>query len=169
MYFRVLCLPYVDGDATSEPCYKVLRKYANLFPFLFQFQARLTHGELETLLHEFGHALHSLLSRTRYQHLSGTRAAADFVETPSQLMEHFAWSPAYLEAAGTPLPQGLLASLARGQKKHAALDGLQQVFFFWFALSFMLESVCMRRVNDFFQAGEHKARWEMYQKTAQGN
>ena len=100
-------------------------------------QARLTHGELETLLHEFGHALHSLLSRTRYQHLSGTRAAADFVETPSQLMEHFAWSSAYLEAAGTPLPSGLLASLARGQKKHAALDGLQQVLFLFLRLKNM--------------------------------
>jgi intermediate peptidase len=88
---------------------------------------QLTHGELETLLHEFGHALHSLLSRTNYQHLSGTRAAADFVETPSQLLEHFAWAPAYLDAAGTPLPASLLASLHRGQKMHAALDGLHQV------------------------------------------
>lgn len=90
-------------------------------------QVRLTHGELETLLHEFGHALHSLLSRTRYQHLSGTRAAADFVETPSQLLEHFAWAPAYLDASGTPMPAELLARLARGQKMHAALDGLHQV------------------------------------------
>lgn len=51
----------------------------------------LTHSEVETLFHELGHALHSLLSRTKFQHLSGTRCAVDFVETPSHLMEYFCW------------------------------------------------------------------------------
>lgn len=49
------------------------------------------HSDLETLLHEFGHALHSLLSRTTFQHLSGTRAAADFIETPSQVWIGLDW------------------------------------------------------------------------------
>mmetsp|Transcript_10079 Transcript_10079/g.18343 ORF Transcript_10079/g.18343 Transcript_10079/m.18343 type:complete len:791 (-) Transcript_10079:6-2378(-) len=56
----------------------------------------LSHNEVETLFHEFGHALHSLLSRTSFQHLSGTRAAMDFVETPSHLMENFVWDPQFL-------------------------------------------------------------------------
>ena len=49
----------------------------------------LSHSEVETLFHEFGHALHSLMSRTKFQHLSGTRGAVDFVETPSHLLEYF--------------------------------------------------------------------------------
>jgi intermediate peptidase len=59
-------------------------------------QTLLSHSEVETLYHEFGHGLHSLLSRTSFQHLSGTRAAMDFVETPSHLLETFARDPAFL-------------------------------------------------------------------------
>lgn len=46
----------------------------------------LSHHQLETLLHEFGHVLHSVLGRTRHQHLSGTRSVADVVEVPSTLI-----------------------------------------------------------------------------------
>lgn len=49
----------------------------------------LSFQNVTTLYHEFGHALHSLLSRTEYQHLAGVRAPPDFVEMPSTLMEHF--------------------------------------------------------------------------------
>ena len=50
----------------------------------------LTHRELETFLHEFGHALHSIFSITKYKTLSGTNVFWDFVELPSQLMENYA-------------------------------------------------------------------------------
>lgn len=49
----------------------------------------LSHQSAVTLVHEFGHALHSLLSRTQYQHLSGTRGAMDVIEIPSHFMENF--------------------------------------------------------------------------------
>ncbi len=50
----------------------------------------LTHSELETLLHEFGHTLHSLLSEARYVLHGGTRVERDFVEAPSQMLEEWA-------------------------------------------------------------------------------
>lgn len=83
---------------------------------------RLTHAELETLLHEFGHALHSLLSNTSSQHLSGTRGATDVVEIASTLLEQYAWHP---------LANGLLAKQSdadhlprRAKTATAALDTL---------------------------------------------
>jgi intermediate peptidase len=56
----------------------------------------LTYRELRTLMHELGHCCHNLASRTRYQHLWGTRCAQDMVEVPSHLWEHFAVDPATL-------------------------------------------------------------------------
>lgn len=50
----------------------------------------LTHGELETLLHEFGHVLHGVLSKTHYLEHSGTSVERDFVEAPSQMYEEWA-------------------------------------------------------------------------------
>ena len=95
----------------------------------------LSHHELETLLHEFGHVLHSVLGRTRYQHLSGTRAVADVVEVPSTLMEYFAFEPQVLKAlsghylSNEPMPEDLLASLDCQRKLFAALDTLQQIVY----------------------------------------
>lgn len=53
----------------------------------------LSFGELETLCHELGHALHSILSRTQLQHLSGTRGPQDVIEVPSHVFERFASDP----------------------------------------------------------------------------
>ncbi|MBO4537229.1 MAG: M3 family metallopeptidase [Bacteroidales bacterium] len=56
----------------------------------------LTFGEVTTLLHEFGHALHGMLAEGRYKSLTGTSVVRDFVELPSQLMENWAFEPAWL-------------------------------------------------------------------------
>ncbi len=53
--------------------------------------------EVRTLFHEFGHGLHGLLSRVRYRSLSGTSVKQDFVELPSQIMEHWAMEPEVLD------------------------------------------------------------------------
>mmetsp|Transcript_4950 Transcript_4950/g.16151 ORF Transcript_4950/g.16151 Transcript_4950/m.16151 type:complete len:345 (+) Transcript_4950:102-1136(+) len=93
----------------------------------------LSHSELETLIHELGHALHSLLSRTRYQHMSGTRGALDFVETPSHLMEHFVWDERSLKVLARhhvtkdPMPSGMVARLRKSKSLYSALDLQSQV------------------------------------------
>lgn len=57
----------------------------------------LTFNELTTFLHEFGHALHGMLSKVSYESLSGTNVARDFVELPSQFMENYAYEKEWLD------------------------------------------------------------------------
>ena len=57
----------------------------------------LSFSELTTFLHEFGHALHGMLSKCTYESLSGTNVARDFVELPSQFMENFAYEKKWLD------------------------------------------------------------------------
>jgi peptidyl-dipeptidase Dcp len=75
--------------------------------------ALLNFDEAKTLFHEFGHALHGMLSKVRFPRLSGTNVARDFVELPSQFFEHWLEEPAVLEKfalhaqTGEPMPKSL--------------------------------------------------------------
>jgi peptidyl-dipeptidase Dcp len=77
----------------------------------------LSFEDARTLFHEFGHALHGLLSQVKYPRLSGTNVARDFVELPSQLFEHWLEEPQILERfarhyrTGAPMPPALLQRL----------------------------------------------------------
>ena len=79
--------------------------------------ALLNFDEAKTLFHEFGHALHGLLSNVRFPRISGTNVARDFVELPSQIFEHWLEEPAVLEKfavhveTGEPMPRALLDKL----------------------------------------------------------
>ncbi|MDX8351711.1 M3 family metallopeptidase [Cognatiyoonia sp. IB215182] len=76
--------------------------------------ALLSYDDARTLFHEFGHALHQMLSDVTYESMSGTSVARDFVELPSQLYEHWLEVPAVLSEfathaeTGEPMPQDLL-------------------------------------------------------------
>lgn len=79
----------------------------------------LTFDEATTLFHEFGHALHGLLSDCTYPRLSGTSVPRDFVELPSQIMEHWASEPEVLKVyakhyqTGEPIPQELIDKIEK--------------------------------------------------------
>ena len=74
----------------------------------------LSLDDVRTLFHEFGHGLHGMLSDTRFERLSGTQVLRDFVELPSQLMEHWIADPAVMQQhakhyrTGQPIPHELI-------------------------------------------------------------
>ena len=78
--------------------------------------------EVTTLFHEFGHGLHGLLSNVRYESLGGTNVKQDFVELPSQIMEHWACEPEVLRSyarhidSGEPIPDELIAKLRASER-----------------------------------------------------
>ena len=72
--------------------------------------ALLSYDEVTTLFHEFGHALHGLLSKCQYNSLSGTAVPRDFVELPSQVMEHWAAQPELLKVYGKHYKTGEVIS-----------------------------------------------------------
>ncbi|KAL3944916.1 MAG: hypothetical protein SGBAC_001007 [Bacillariaceae sp.] len=91
-----------------------------------------SHQDVETLFHEFGHAMHSLLSRTNFQHLAGTRGAMDFVETPSHWMEHYVWDEQFLPILarnenGEPIPESLLKPLVQSRNAFRCIEMQSQL------------------------------------------
>ncbi len=97
--------------------------------------ALLTLGEVETFLHEFGHALHGIFSQCRFESLSGTNVLWDFVELPSQFMENYAIEKKFLNTfayhyqTGEPLPDELIRRIVRSRNFMAATACLRQVSF----------------------------------------
>jgi len=83
--------------------------------------ALLSYDDARTLFHEFGHALHQMLSDVKYESISGTSVARDFVELPSQLYEHWLEVPEVLAEfathaeTGKPMPKALLNRLLAAQ------------------------------------------------------
>lgn len=97
--------------------------------------ALLTYDEVRTFLHEFGHALHGMLTRCQYQMLSGTSVPRDFVELPSQFNENFIDEKEFLDTfakhylTGEALPQELLDRMHASQTYHAAYACARQLSF----------------------------------------
>jgi Zn-dependent oligopeptidase len=95
----------------------------------------LQHTEVLTLFHEFGHVLHQTLTRTELARFSGTNTETDFVEAPSQIMEHWTWNADVLarfarhHETGEPIPRQLVEKLVAARDLDVGLFNLRQIQF----------------------------------------
>lgn len=102
----------------------------------------LRHNEALTLFHEFGHVLHQCLTRTELNRFAGTQTETDFVEAPSQIMEHWMWDPDVLtrfarhHRTGEPLPVELVERLVAARDLNVGLRTLRQCYFGYLDLAF---------------------------------
>lgn len=93
----------------------------------------LKHSDVETLFHEFGHVLHMTLTTSRHPRFSGASTEWDFVEAPSQIMEHWTWQPEVLERfarhyrTGEVIPADLVRQLVAARDLNVAINALRQV------------------------------------------
>jgi thimet oligopeptidase len=95
----------------------------------------LSHDDVETLFHEFGHCLHTLLSESRYFRFGGTQVERDFVEAPSQMFENWVWDAAVLKTfarhyeTGEPFPDDLLEGMLRARHLGSGMLAERQYFY----------------------------------------
>ena len=95
----------------------------------------ITHNELTTLLHEFGHALHGILTKGKYESMTGTSVDHDFVELPSQIMENWCFEPEYLNTfakhyqTGETIPADLIEKIVKSQNYQSAYFHIRQLQF----------------------------------------
>jgi len=122
-----------DGSYQNPLCAMV----ANLTKPTKDSPSLLQHSEVETLFHEFGHVLHQNLGRTELATFSGTQTERDFVEAPSQIMEHWIWRADVLKRfarhyeTGEPIPTELVDQLVAARRLNKAMFQLRQMQYGW--------------------------------------
>ena len=111
----------------------------------------ITHDEFTTLLHEFGHALHGILTKGKYESMTGTSVDHDFVELPSQIMENWCYEPEYLNTfakhyqTGETIPSELIDKIVESKNYLSAYYHIRQLQFgildmSWHTLTEIFES-----------------------------
>jgi thimet oligopeptidase len=95
----------------------------------------MSHDEVETFFHEFGHCLHGILTGTSYGRFSGTAVPRDFVEAPSQMFENWVWDPRVVNTfaahykTGEPLPEKLLQGMLDARNLGSGMKAEHQFYY----------------------------------------
>lgn len=121
-----------DGKENSRPHVSIIMNFTKPTA---EKPALLTFSEVNTFLHEFGHALHGMFADTTYSSMSGTNVYWDFVELPSQIMENFATEKDFLNTfakhyqTGKNLPEDMLQHIIDASNFNVAYACLRQLSF----------------------------------------
>jgi thimet oligopeptidase len=130
------CFTMIPGKETSQGYQMPQASLVTNFPRpAGDAPSLLTHSDVVTLFHEFGHLMHDLLTRAPFSAQSGTSTKRDFVEVPSQLFEHWAWEYESIQKfavhyqTGEVLPRDLHQKMIDAKNLGSGLFTLQQIFY----------------------------------------
>jgi Zn-dependent oligopeptidase len=136
-FSHAAAFPLVVGHRRADGGYEtpITAIVANMTPPSRDRPPLLRHLEVETLFHEFGHVLHMSLTRAETARFSGAETEWDFVEAPSQIMEHWIWRSEILSRfarhykSGEPIPQDLVDRLVAAENLNAGIRAGIQVYY----------------------------------------
>ena len=99
-YNHFAMFPIIEGKRLADGTYQrpVISLVCNFPPPSADQPSLLDHDSVETLFHEFGHAMHAILTRAQFTRFAGTSVPGDFVEAPSQMLENWTWDKKVLDS-----------------------------------------------------------------------
>ena len=135
-YSHAACFPMIGSKETENgPQLPTATLVCNFPAPTADMPSLLPHGDVETFFHEFGHVLHSVLTKTKLSSQSGTSVSRDFVEAPSQIFENWTWDYESLKLfakhykTGEVLPKELFDKMLAAKNVGSGLANTQQVYY----------------------------------------
>ncbi len=135
-YSHAACFPMIGSKETENgPQLPTATLVCNFPAPTADMPSLLPHGDVETFFHEFGHVLHSVLTKTKLSSQSGTSVSRDFVEAPSQIFENWTWNYESLKLfakhykTGEVLPKELFDKMLAAKNVGSGLAFTQQVYY----------------------------------------
>ncbi|KAA0242298.1 MAG: hypothetical protein EDM72_10650 [Chlorobiota bacterium] len=135
-YSHAACFPMIGSKETDNGLQLPTATLVCNFPApTADMPSLLPHGDVETFFHEFGHVLHSVLTKTKLSSQSGTSVSRDFVEAPSQIFENWTWNYESLKLfakhykTGEVLPKELFDKMLAAKNVGSGLANTQQVYY----------------------------------------